>query len=88
MTLHLNFSEKANQEQLQILGIWLKEMGLVKSFKISDLTLEDINPEGETNTDSFVENMLRESNADIENGRVYTSEEAKELVQKWLKQQQ
>ena len=28
MTLHLNFSEKAKQEQLQILGIWLKENGL------------------------------------------------------------
>ena len=88
MTLHLNFSDKAKQEQLQILGIWLKEMGLVKSYKISDLTLDNIEPKGEPDTDSFVDNMLSEAKDDISNGRVYSSDEAKKLVEKWLKQQQ
>ena len=60
MTLHLNFSDKAKQEQLQILGIWLKEMDLVKSYAISNLTFDDTEPKGEPDTDSFVENMLSE----------------------------
>ena len=62
-------------------------MGLVKSFKISDITLDDIDPSGEADTDSFIDNMMKEANVNIADGKVYTSEEAKKLVQKWLKQQ-
>ena len=58
-------------------------MGLVKSFKISELSFEEIEPKGEADTDSFVENMLSEANSDIAKGRVYSSEEAKKLVEKW-----
>lgn len=88
MTLHLDFSKSAKPEQLQLLAIWLQEMVLIKSFKISDMPLDEIEVEGEPDTDSFVDDMLKKAEDDIANGRTYASDEAKKLVEKWLKQRQ
>ena len=82
MTLHLDFSETTKPEQLHILALWLKEMGLVQSFKISEMPLDDVEVIGEPDTDSFVEKMLENAERDIANGRTYSSEEAKKMVQK------
>jgi hypothetical protein len=79
MTLLLNFSENASQQQIARLGEWLKEMGLVKSFKIAPSPEEPV-------TDVFIEEMLVEAEADFAAGRTYTSEEAKKELEKWLKE--
>jgi hypothetical protein len=80
MTLVLNFSDNANREQLSQLGEWLKEMGLVKSFKVAPPSPE------EPGTDDFIEEMLVEAEADFAAGRTYTTEEAKKELERWLKE--
>ncbi len=79
MTLLLNFSENASQQQIARLGEWLKEMGLVKSFKIAPSPEEPV-------TDDFIEELLVEAEADFAAGRTYTSEEAKKELEKWLRE--
>ena len=80
MTLVLNFSDSTNLQQLKQLGEWLKGMGMVKSFKIAPIAPE------EPDTDSFVEEMLMDAEADFVAGRTYSSSEAKQELEKWLKE--
>ena len=80
MTLVLNFSDSTNLQQLKQLGEWLKGMGMVKSFKIAPVAPE------EPDTDSFVEEMLMDAEADFVAGRTYSSSEAKQELEKWLKE--
>ena len=80
MTLVLNFSDSANFQHLKQLGEWLKGMGMVKSFKIAPVAPE------EPDTDSFVEEMLMDAEADFVAGRTYTSMEAKQELERWLKE--
>ena len=80
MTLVLNFSDSTNLQQLKQLGEWLKGMGMVKSFKIAPIAPE------EPDTDAFVEEMLMDAEADFVAGRTYSSSEAKQELEKWLKE--
>ncbi|MBI5916621.1 MAG: hypothetical protein HY842_14685 [Bacteroidetes bacterium] len=74
MTLVLNFSDNTSLQQLKQLAEWLKGTGLIKSFKIALAAPE------ESDTDTFVEEMLMDAEADIAAGRTYTSDEAKNVA--------
>ena len=78
MTLVLNFSDSTSLQQLKQLAEWLKGIGLIESFKIAPTTPE------EPDIDTFVDDMLMDSEADIAAGRTYTSDEAKKELEKWL----
>lgn len=80
MRLVLNFSENTTEQQLNRLDEWLKEMGLIESFEIVPPAQK------EPDTDVFVEEMLVEAEADFAAGRIYSSDEAKKELEKWLKE--
>lgn len=75
MTLKLNFKE-ANLKKLLNHIKWLEEIGLISSYEFQSIQ-DKIEAE---NSSRFIKEMIDEAEEDIKNGRVYTSEEAKQIL--------
>ncbi len=69
MTLEIKF-EHSKQQQLLRLIDWLKEIGLVKSYKVAAPATNGVS-KGEV----FLTNMLQKAEADFANGDTMTTEE-------------
>lgn len=78
MTLKLNFKEADLKKLLNHIK-WLQEIGLISSYEFQ--TIQEKIEDEESNR--FIEEMINEAEEDIKNGRVYSSEEAKQIISQW-----
>ncbi len=76
MTIKLNFDKTDLRKLLNHIK-WLKEVGLISSYDINNPDSED------KETIKFIQNLIEEAEKDIAEGRVYTTEEAKQILANW-----
>jgi hypothetical protein len=79
-----NFIE--NQPNMADLILEITKLSIADRIKLVQEILSTVAKDVESQDFGFVDEMLAESEADIAAGSVYTTDEAKAMLEKWLKE--